>query len=127
MIARRWVPPIAWAAIILTLNSVPDPDMGGLRLPGLDKLIHATLYGILGWLCARAVTRSAPAPAPPSPRTWWLAVFAGILILGALDEWHQRFVPGRSTELYDWIADGTGALVGMLAAALTRRAGAQYS
>jgi VanZ family protein len=28
---------------------------------------------------------------------------------GASDEWHQSFVPGRSTDVRDWIADTIGA------------------
>ncbi len=28
---------------------------------------------------------------------------------GASDEWHQSFVPGRSAELADWVADTAGA------------------
>ena len=33
---------------------------------------------------------------------------------GATDEWHQSFVPGRETELGDWVADATGAAVALL-------------
>jgi VanZ family protein len=28
---------------------------------------------------------------------------------GASDEWHQSFVPGRSAEVADWVADTAGA------------------
>ena len=38
-------------------------------------------------------------------------------LYGASDEWHQYFVPGRSCEFGDWIADTAG---GALAIALYR-------
>ena len=31
---------------------------------------------------------------------------------GASDEWHQRFVPGRSPSLGDWAADVAGVVLG---------------
>jgi VanZ family protein len=31
---------------------------------------------------------------------------------GASDEWHQSFVPGRSSDVHDWYADTLGALAG---------------
>ena len=31
---------------------------------------------------------------------------------GATDEFHQRFVHGRSPDVHDWIADTLGALAG---------------
>jgi VanZ family protein len=36
-------------------------------------------------------------------------------LLGALDEYNQQFIPGRSgLSLEDWLADITGALTGVL-------------
>ena len=30
-------------------------------------------------------------------------------LFGATDEWHQSFVPGRASEVKDWVADTLGA------------------
>jgi VanZ family protein len=35
-------------------------------------------------------------------------------VLGAADELHQKFIPGRDTELLDWAADTTGGLLGAM-------------
>jgi len=42
-----------------------------------------------------------------------LAVWAATLAVayGVTDEWHQRFVPGRSATLGDLAADAVGAVV----------------
>jgi VanZ family protein len=45
-----------------------------------------------------------------------------ISVFGALDEWHQQFIPQRSMDLLDWAADITGATAGIvLALTLGRR------
>jgi VanZ family protein len=45
----------------------------------------------------------------------------GIALFGALDEWHQQFIPGRSMDLFDWLADFSGATIGTLTAAVAPR------
>lgn len=71
-----------------------------------DKLIHAGLYAALAglWLWAR----------PGRP---WQALLLASLY-GAVDEWHQSWVPGRSSDSWDWLADtaGAGLLAGLAAA-----------
>jgi VanZ family protein len=42
--------------------------------------------------------------------------------LGAADEWHQQFIPGRRMDARDWLADTAGAVSGLsLVTALRRR------
>lgn len=74
-----------------------------------DKLIHATEYAILAALLVRALVRG-----PPRLRvgTAALVAVACALAFGASDEWHQSFVPGRSSSAFDAIADGVGACLG---------------
>jgi len=36
------------------------------------------------------------------------------IIYGATDEIHQYFVPNRDSDVFDWLADVVGALVGYL-------------
>ena len=113
MSARRWAPPLAWAALILVVMSVPLPP-GPAGPPGADKLLHFALYFVLGML----VVRAAPNPS-------WRALVGSVLAVaafGAVDEWHQRFVPGRFPDAIDWLADAIGGAVGAVCAlAVTRR------
>ena len=49
-----------------------------------------------------------------------MAVVAASLY-GASDEWHQAFVPLRSSDIHDWIGDTIGAAVGAaVCSAITR-------
>jgi len=104
-------PPVAWAALIFLLSHQPQP-LGRLTLfPHADKLAHATAFGILAWLTARAVRAAGWG----AVRILVAAVLAASLY-GAIDEWHQSFVPGRDPDPWDWAADTGGALAGAAAA-----------
>jgi VanZ family protein len=41
----------------------------------------------------------------------WLVVIL-VVLYGLLDEFHQYFVPGRTVDIYDALADAAGALLG---------------
>ena len=98
-----------WAALILVCTSVPIPASApGTGIPGLDKVVHFSLYAVLGWLLARATG------ARGGRTLAWALVMAAF---GAVDEWHQHFIIGRAPELADWLADAAGGVVGILMAA----------
>lgn len=98
---------VIWTLAVLTINSISvrDPTW---RPPfaGADKLTHAAMYGAAAYSWRRAIRARGA-------RVTWL-VAAGVALLGGVDEWHQRSVPGRSAELLDWLADGLGAGAGVL-------------
>jgi VanZ family protein len=94
-----WLPAVAWAAVIFNLSSqsrLPGPDA-----PGFDKVAHFGAYALLGWLLVRAADRSLLPLA--------LGAVLGVLY-GAADEIHQMYVPGRSPDVMDWVADAAGVI-----------------
>ena len=103
MSSRRWLPPTLWAAFILILTSIPGSHIPVLPFRNFDKVVHLTIYGVLGWLTARAWLSG-----PRATAVALLAILA-ISFFGAMDEWHQQFIPQRSMDLLDWAADTTGA------------------
>jgi VanZ family protein len=113
VIARRWVPALACAGVILVLTSIPNPGtLDMLTVRHLDKVVHFAMYGGLGFLLARALLADGG-----TARALLVACALGIAF-GAADEWHQQFVPGRSTEVADLGADALGCLTGAAVAAL---------
>jgi VanZ family protein len=40
-------------------------------------------------------------------------VLGALTIFGAVDEWRQRWVPGRMPDVRDWIADVVGVLLAL--------------
>lgn len=100
-----WVPAVAWASLLFALSSqpvLPSP-------PGVDdKMAHALSYGLLGALCLVGLSRGGWPGV-----TWRRALVAvGLAIAyGVTDEVHQAFVPGRSPDIADVVADGVGAAI----------------
>ncbi|HNR93731.1 MAG TPA: VanZ family protein [Kiritimatiellia bacterium] len=105
-----WLPPAAWAGLIFGLSSWSGPERPPpLWFPGLDKLAHAVLFGVLGLLLFRAFASSRG-----MHRAVILAA-AVTALYGATDEWHQSFNAARSVELMDFVADCAGGIAGALA------------
>jgi VanZ family protein len=106
----------AYALFIVWCSSQsnPLPFLGALLAE--DKLLHGAGYALLGALVAGALSGPARRPA----RVALLAALAAAAF-GATDELHQAFVPGRSCDVRDWMADAVGALLGAALVAVSLR------
>ena len=101
---RPWLLVVVWGAAILTVSSLPHLGRGLQLFPGCDKVLHFIEYSILG-----AVLR------------YWSGTMNPLFPLGgagfaALDEFHQRYVPGRDASPWDWTADLAGTVIGFILA-----------
>ncbi len=100
---------LAWIAIIFTLSA-----QSSIRIPDLffqqDKALHSLLFGILGLFLALLLMSDGTRP------TLWHVLTVGLLVTGygGLDEYHQSFVPGRSPDILDLVADTCGGLASAL-------------
>ena len=106
MMRTRWLPVAVWAGVILAGTSFPNVPAPATA--GSDKLVHLGMYAVLGVLALRAVAWESGA----TPRTIVLTL-AAIGVFAAADEWHQRFIPTRSPDPADWVADVAGATLGI--------------
>jgi VanZ family protein len=106
--SRLWWFVVAWAAVIFLLSSIPGASMPQLPALRYDKVLHALVYSVLGGLFFLALRQAS------SLTTGRLVVATALFALGygLTDELHQVFVPGRSADLYDALADGVGGLLG---------------
>jgi VanZ family protein len=103
-----WILLVGWCGMIFWQSSSPLPPETP-SLPGLDKLAHAAIYGLLAYLAARAF---ATLPRAAEARLTSAAAVLFAAFYGFTDEFHQTFVPGRSADLWDLAADLAGALAG---------------
>lgn len=101
----RWLDPqISWPA----LNSIQII---------IRKLGHLTEYAILAILLWRAL-----ATTNLKSSTLFAICLAGCAVFAASDEFHQSFVPSRTSSLHDVMIDTCGAFSGLLICiALTSR------
>jgi VanZ family protein len=99
--------------IIFVLSHQSGDSIQLPLIPGLDKIGHAGLYGLLAatvlWHYAPRWTPTPP-PAPSLPVATALKTIAFCFLYGISDEIHQHFVPHRSVSVLDLLADLTGAL-----------------
>ncbi|MFM8764356.1 MAG: VanZ family protein [Spartobacteria bacterium] len=99
-----------WLVILYQVsNSVPT-EMLRMVVPQQDKILHFVFF--LGG--AMALAASLRLLAKLQGVRLLLAVALVMGLLGALDEYNQQFIPGRSgLSLEDWIADMSGAVAGV--------------
>jgi hypothetical protein len=98
-----WIPAALYTALIWYLSSRAlsiKLDFFPLR----DKGVHFVEYGLLALLVRLALQASWPRARAPNAAAIWIT-----LGLGLMDELHQLYVPGRSGDALDLLADGCGA------------------
>jgi VanZ family protein len=104
----------ALACLVLLIAAIfiggEQPGAGSLFLPPWDKVVHLMVYGGIGLLAGLAFPR------------WSLpAIVLFTVGVGACDELHQAFLPGREAGLPDLLADFAGVLLFLPLLALMRR------
>lgn len=108
-IVVAWLPAILYTLLIWWLSSQTLELALLERVPLQDKGVHFLEYGALGFFIAHAVTTTWPGRG--------IGTLVSVIItvsLGLLDELHQAFVPGRSSDVLDLAADSAGALTAAL-------------
>ena len=83
-------------------STLPAPEL----FQHQDKVIHAGAYFIMAVFALRAFRHLLP-----SLPILILISLVFCSVYGMLDEWHQAFVPGRMSDVNDWLADTAGALI----------------
>ncbi len=105
---RYWLPVIVLCAVIFWQSGHATPRILP-RWPHQDKLLHCVVYGLLGALWVRAFSSLKGFH---SRRCLLLAGIALATLFGLSDEWHQSFVPARTADAADLLADFVGSLIG---------------
>jgi VanZ family protein len=96
-----------YAGGIFVLSSLSHPPtVSSWDLPYLDKLYHFLTYSGLTFVLIRALCLSC-ATRPSIALFLWAALLS--TVYGALDEFHQAFIPERVMSMYDLLADAMGA------------------
>ena len=113
--AFLWGPVALQMLVIFAASSIPN--LGALPGGISDKSGHGLGYGLLGAVLLRALAGGRLRGV-----TWRRAAAAVLLATayGVSDEFHQWFVPGRSPDPFDVLADSTGAASAVLIAGVAR-------
>lgn len=110
----KWVA-VGWLVIMCILFFLPGstfPNENWLSKIYFDKLVHVGLFAILIFLWRSAFNSKFSA--------YNFILFFSALLYGVMVEYIQRdFVPNRDFDLYDVVADITGAVIGLAVWSLT--------
>lgn len=103
---------MVYMGIIFYLSANPVPEtIVRLGLAKYDYLLHAIEYAGLSILLFRALNRGMFTFRYASSAPYAVIISTAY---GISDELHQWFVPGRSSELSDVLADLVGSTIGVL-------------
>jgi len=105
---KLWGVVVLYMAAIFYVSALQAPPVP----VGSDKSLHALTYLGLAILVVRAVVGGLPRRIDRSA-----AAIAIVLTTayGATDEVHQMFVQGRTADVFDLLADASGAIAGTAA------------
>lgn len=109
-----WLPVILYCLLIFVQSSYPVTDSLPL-FPHADKLAHTGAYALLGFLFYRAYLTTGI-----GKRAMALLILSVLSAsaYGISDEIHQFFVPSRTADIMDVLADATGSVLGAVTAQL---------
>ena len=119
-ILKYQLPPLLWILLTFALEYFPDLFSSIKIPPGTDKIVHAGVYFVLCWLVQRAFYQQEILP--PLRKSSFLGAFVFCCVYGILDEFHQHFLPGRTSRTYDVLAAVGGALLYIAIASMISQA-----
>lgn len=102
----RMVPVVVAMGTIFFLSHQPGDSLSLPEIPGMDKVAHMAAYGFLAATLLVAFSDEQKQTKPK--RVLWFTVLFSVLY-GISDEFHQSFIPGRSSSFFDVLADCAGA------------------
>ena len=105
-----YIPLVLYWIILLLATSLPDSAVPTTAVS--DKILHFTAYFVLGVLLNLTLAFQN------KYRLLKNKSVTATLILGSMygifDEVHQYFIPGRSMELFDFMADFSGLVLAVV-------------
>ena len=105
-----YLPVFIYVAIILALSTIPPDSIPDVETAfPIDKVVHFFEYGVFAVILFRAFIHSGFLSAGKTS----MLIFLCIAAMGAIDESYQHFT-GRSSDLYDWLADCLGGITASL-------------
>lgn len=116
---KRWIATALVVLCILYLTLVPRPlPDNDIDIPGLDKVIHAIMFGGLAWVACIDLARvKRRCFRKLSRRQLLKAAVTVALFGGAIEVAQQLMAMGRGGDIFDFLADIAGTIIGTLIAA----------
>lgn len=110
LFVRNYWLSLTWATIVLVLTLIPGKAIPDVPVFGIDKTVHFFLFGLLMFLMLieshrQKVFRNTGG-------YFILLAYTLCISYGIFIELIQNFIPGRSSSVYDAIANSIGVCIG---------------
>lgn len=105
------LPVLLYAGGIIAVSSIrnlPSPQIEGLSM---DKVAHFMEYALFAFFAFRSASHLT---STIKGGTAALLSLGFLIVFATLDEYYQRFVPGREPDTLDIVSDIAGALLVMV-------------
>lgn len=115
---KRWLYTVLTVIAIFYLTLVPRPlpDDMSIDIPGMDKIVHACMFGGLTFVaCFDYAYRRKRFVAMSGRTIAAIAIFSAIFG-GAIEIAQQQMNMGRGGDIYDFLADIAGCVIAALIA-----------
>lgn len=101
----------AWAAVIFFTSTTTSPPPALALFPHEDKVVHLLGYALLAVLIYKAFMHSSDLAMARRAAGWTLPLAIGY---GALVELYQWYLPWRSCDIGDFLANCVGVVAALL-------------
>ena len=105
------LPVLLYAGGVIAVSSIrnlPSPRLEGMAIDKMAHFVEYALFALLAFRSATNLGRSIRGATAALLSLLFVTAFA------VLDEYYQRFVPGREPDAFDIACDSAGALLVLL-------------
>ncbi|MDP2209292.1 MAG: VanZ family protein [Bacteroidota bacterium] len=106
---RYHLPPFIWAFLIMIASSIPADKLPNVQIFGWDKIAHVCVFFIFGILILRSLYHRNKTINSKKQIAMLTVVF--VVSFGIFDELFQSIIPGRTSDIYDLVADAVGGIL----------------
>jgi VanZ family protein len=114
---KKFIPGIAWFFLVLVLVCTPGDNLpkvdNWLIQIDYDKLIHVGIFALMAFLFMYPIVKSTLS----QKEKWYyiIKIALATIVWGYTTEVIQKFfIPGRSYDLADWLADSIGGIIALI-------------
>jgi len=105
-----YFPFVFYWIVLFIATSLPSNKLPEFSLS--DKVLHFSAYFVYGFLLFSTIILQTRFKKIKAQRILF-SIFS-VMLYSIIDELHQNFIPGRSAEFWDWVADMSGGVTGII-------------
>ena len=115
-LTRNSYPGILCGIVILILTGLPGSLLPHAKpILGLDKVVHFLMYAVFAFACVWGYRKQyASRDTAYKKRALLLALAVSVAYGGLTELLQEHFVPLRTGDWFDFLADSIGAMVGVV-------------